>query len=109
MGIVAWILLGLASGLLASRLLPGGKARGLALPCVIGTCGALLGGWAATSLLHRQVVNGFFSLPAWLTALLGAAILLLAYHTITGHPGEPGQTGKGTPVPIPVRRRDSSP
>jgi hypothetical protein len=40
MGIIAWILLGLAAGVLARRLLPGRKALGLALPCVTGPAGA---------------------------------------------------------------------
>jgi hypothetical protein len=35
MGIVTWILLGLVSGLLARRLLPGWNAQGIALTCVV--------------------------------------------------------------------------
>ena len=44
MGIIAWIVLGLASGLLAKMLIPGSRSQGLILTCVIGVAGALGGG-----------------------------------------------------------------
>ncbi len=47
MGVIAWIFLGLFSGLLASRLIPGTRAHGLAFNSAIGIAGALLGGWTA--------------------------------------------------------------
>jgi uncharacterized membrane protein YeaQ/YmgE (transglycosylase-associated protein family) len=54
---------------------------------VIGIAGALLGGWAATALFHVHTLNGFFNLFTWLTAIAGAAVLLLAYHLFTGRSG----------------------
>jgi uncharacterized membrane protein YeaQ/YmgE (transglycosylase-associated protein family) len=48
MGIIAWIVLGLGSGLLANMLIPGRRSQGLILTCLIGVAGALGGGWAAT-------------------------------------------------------------
>ena len=54
-----------------------------ALTCVIGIAGALLGGWLATKLFHVATLHGFFNLSTWLTAIAGAAILLLAYHLVT--------------------------
>ena len=83
MGIIAWIVLGLGAGLLANMLIPGRRSQGLILTCVIGIAGALLGGWLATKLFHVHTLNGFFNLSTWLTAIVGAAILLLAYHLIT--------------------------
>jgi uncharacterized membrane protein YeaQ/YmgE (transglycosylase-associated protein family) len=50
---------------------------------VIGIVGALLGGWLATKLFHIHTLHGFFNLDTWLTAIIGAAILLLAYHLFT--------------------------
>jgi len=50
---------------------------------VIGVAGALLGGWLATKLFHVGTLHGFFNLSTWLTAIVGAAILLLAYHLAT--------------------------
>ena len=91
MGIIAWIVLGLGAGLLANMLIPGRRSQGLILTCVIGVAGALLGGWAATKLFHVPVtLHGFFNLSTWLTAIAGAAVLLLAYHLFTSR----GNTGR---------------
>ena len=87
MGIIAWIVLGLVAGLIANMLIPGMRSQGLILTCVIGIAGALGGGWAATRLFHVHTLNGFFNLSTWLTAIAGAAVLLLAYHLISGRSG----------------------
>jgi len=84
MGIIAWIVLGLAAALLANMLIPGKRSQGLILTCLIGIAGALGGGWAATELFHVHTLNGFFNLSTWLTAIAGAAVLLLAYHLVSG-------------------------
>ena len=83
MGIIAWIVLGLGAGLLANMLIPGRRSQGLVITCVIGIFGALLGGWLATKLFHVVTLHGFFNLSTWLTAIAGAAVLLLAYHLVT--------------------------
>jgi len=87
MGIIAWIVLGLAAGLIANMLIPGRRSQGLILTCVIGVAGALLGGWVATKLFHIHSLQGFFNLSTWLTAIAGAAVLLLACHLVTGQSG----------------------
>jgi uncharacterized membrane protein YeaQ/YmgE (transglycosylase-associated protein family) len=86
MGIIAWIVLGLGAGLLANMLIPGKRSQGLIITCLIGVAGALLGGWAATKLfhLHHHALQGFFNASTWLTAIAGAAVLLLAYRLVTG-------------------------
>ncbi|HBW20186.1 MAG: GlsB/YeaQ/YmgE family stress response membrane protein [Streptosporangiaceae bacterium] len=84
MSIIAWIVLGLAAGLIANMLIPGRRQQGLILTCIIGIVGALLGGWVATKLFHIHSMQGFFNLSTWLTAIAGAAILLLAYRLISG-------------------------
>src|ERR1700691_1855180 len=83
MGIIAWIVLGLVAGLIANMLIPGRRQQGLIITCVIGIVGALLGGWVATKLFHIHSLQGFFNLSTWITAIVGAAILLLAYHLFT--------------------------
>jgi uncharacterized membrane protein YeaQ/YmgE (transglycosylase-associated protein family) len=84
MGIIAWIILGLAAGLLANMLIPGKRSQGLILTCLIGIAGALGGGWVATQLFHTHSLEEFFNLSTWLTAIAGSAVLLLAYHLLTG-------------------------
>ena len=91
MGIIAWIVLGLVSGLLANVLIPGRRSQGLILTCVIGVVGALLGGWLATKLFHIHSLQGFFNLSTWITAIVGAAILLLAYHLVTSQTSRSGR------------------
>jgi len=83
MGIIAWIVLGLGAGLLANMLVPGRRSQGLFLTCLIGVAGALGGGWAATELFHVHTLHGFFNLSTWLTAIAGAAVLLLIFHLFT--------------------------
>jgi uncharacterized membrane protein YeaQ/YmgE (transglycosylase-associated protein family) len=53
------------------------------LTCVIGIVGALAGGWVATRLFHVHTLHGFFNLSTWLTAIAGAAVLLLIFHLIS--------------------------
>ena len=65
-------------------LIPGRRQQGLILTCAIGIVGALLGGWVATKLFQIHTVHGFFNLSTWLTAIAGAAVLLLTYHVISG-------------------------
>ena len=84
MGIIAWIILGLGSGLLANMLSPGRRSQGLLFTCLIGVAGALGGGWAASRLFHVSTLHGFFNLSTWLTAIAGAAVLLLACHLVSG-------------------------
>jgi uncharacterized membrane protein YeaQ/YmgE (transglycosylase-associated protein family) len=87
MGIVAWIVLGLAAGLLANYLIPGRRSEGLIITCLIGVAGALVGGWVATKVFHIHSLQGFFNLSTWVTAIVGAAALLLVYHLVTGRSG----------------------
>jgi uncharacterized membrane protein YeaQ/YmgE (transglycosylase-associated protein family) len=83
MGVIAWIVLGLVAGLLANMLIPGRRSQGLILTCVIGIAGALAGGWVATRLFHIHTLHGFFNLSTWLTAIAGAAVLLLIFHLVS--------------------------
>jgi uncharacterized membrane protein YeaQ/YmgE (transglycosylase-associated protein family) len=87
MSIIAWIVLGLVAGLLANLLVPGRRSQGLLLTCLIGIAGALAGGWAATELFHVHTLHGFFNLSTWVTAIIGAAILLLIFHLFTTRRG----------------------
>ena len=87
MGIIAWIVLGLGAGLLANMVIPGRRSQGLVLTCLIGIAGALGGGWAATRLFQVHTLHGFFNLSTWLTAIAGAAVLLLIFHLISGRSG----------------------
>ena len=58
---------------------------------MIGIAGALLGGWVATKLFHIHSLQGFFNLSTWITAIVGAAVLLFAYHLLTGRSSRSGR------------------
>jgi uncharacterized membrane protein YeaQ/YmgE (transglycosylase-associated protein family) len=93
MGVIAWIVLGLGAGLVANMLIPGKRSQGLILTCIVGIAGAVGGGWAATRIFHlHHPLQGFFNASTWLTAIAGAAVLLLAYHLTTGQTGR--RTGR---------------
>jgi uncharacterized membrane protein YeaQ/YmgE (transglycosylase-associated protein family) len=96
MGIIAWIVLGLIAGLIANMLIPGRRQQGLIITCVIGIVGALLGGWLATKLFHIHSLQGFFNISTWLTAIVGAAILLLAYHLFTQQSHRSNRSGRSS-------------
>src|ERR1700727_1690742 len=92
MGIIAWIVLGLVAGLLANVLVPGRRSEGLILTCIIGIGGALLGGWVPPKLFHVHSLHGFFTLSTWITAIVGAAVLLLIFPLITGRSSRSGRS-----------------
>ena len=94
MGIIAWIILGLVAGLIANMLIPGRRSQGLVLTCVIGIVGALLGGWVASRLFHVHSLHGFFNLSTWITAIAGAAVLLLIFHLFSGRSSGSRRSGR---------------
>lgn len=85
MGIIAWIVLGLVVGLIADRIM--GSPHGLIVTTVIGIVGALLGGWIADKVFHVENIQGFFNISTWITAILGAIVLLGAVELATGKRG----------------------
>ena len=82
MSIIAWIVLGLGSGLLANAFVPG-RREGIFAACLTGIIGAIGGGWAATRFFHVHTLHGFFNLSTWITAIIGAIVLLLILHLFT--------------------------
>jgi len=82
MGVIAWIVLGAIAGLIAERLT--GHHTGVLMAIVVGIVGALLGGFLAKLLFHVNSLNSFFNLSTWVTAIVGAVVLLLIVSAVTG-------------------------
>ena len=82
MGILGWILLGLLAGIIAKALMPGNDPGGFIITTIIGIVGAILGGWLIGSIFNSDPLDEFFDISTWLTAIAGAAILLIAYRVI---------------------------
>jgi uncharacterized membrane protein YeaQ/YmgE (transglycosylase-associated protein family) len=90
MGIIAFIILGLLAGAIAKALLPGDDPGGFIVTMLIGIVGAILGGFLAAALFDAHPLDEFFDISTWLTAIVGAIILLLIYRMVTGRRGHVG-------------------
>jgi uncharacterized membrane protein YeaQ/YmgE (transglycosylase-associated protein family) len=84
MGIIAFIILGLLAGWIAKALLPGDDPGGLIVTTIIGVAGAILGGFLAQALFDAHPMDEFFDISSWLTAIVGALILLVIYRMAVG-------------------------
>ncbi|WP_380164182.1 GlsB/YeaQ/YmgE family stress response membrane protein [Jannaschia sp. R86511] len=84
MGIIGWIILGLIAGLIAKAIMPGKDPGGIIVTIIIGIVGALLGGFLASAIFSVSVNDGFFQLSTWISAIVGALILLFIYRLVTG-------------------------
>ncbi len=82
MGILGWIILGLAAGAIAKLILPGRQGGGWIITLVLGIVGALLGGFLG-SVLFNAPLQDFFSIQTWLLAIGGAIVVLLIYGLVT--------------------------
>lgn len=80
MSILAWLLLGLIAGFIASKIV-NKSGEGLVLDIVIGIVGALIGGALFNSLGGVGVTG--FNLWSLFVAVIGSVIALLIYHAVT--------------------------
>lgn len=84
MGIIAWIVLGLLAGMLAKAILPGEQGGGFIVTTIVGILGAIIGGVVARALGFGDPIDEFFDISTWLTAIVGAMLLLFLYRLVTG-------------------------
>jgi uncharacterized membrane protein YeaQ/YmgE (transglycosylase-associated protein family) len=80
MSLLAWVFLGLIAGFIASKIVSR-TGQGVVLDIILGIVGAVVGGSLFTT-FGMAGVTGFngYSL---LVAVVGAAILLAAYHAVS--------------------------
>ena len=78
-GVVAWIIVGIIAGALASRVVAG-KGFGCFADLVVGVAGAFIGGIILSFFVHGSA--GFFG--SIVVAFLGAALLLAALQALGG-------------------------
>jgi uncharacterized membrane protein YeaQ/YmgE (transglycosylase-associated protein family) len=84
MSILAWIVLGLIAGFIASKLY-NGSGQGFLMDIVLGIVGAVLGGYLFTALGATGITG--FNLYSMFVAVIGAVVLLAVYHAIAGRSG----------------------
>jgi uncharacterized membrane protein YeaQ/YmgE (transglycosylase-associated protein family) len=84
MSIIAWIVLGLISGFIASKIV-NKSGEGVILDIVLGIVGAIVGGWLF-SVFGMPGVSGV-NVYSMLVAVIGAIVFLVVYHAIVGRKG----------------------
>jgi uncharacterized membrane protein YeaQ/YmgE (transglycosylase-associated protein family) len=77
--IIAWIILGLIAGFVASKIV-NRQGEGVILDIVLGIIGAVVGGWIMAA-VGGQGVTGF-NLYSILVAIGGAIVLLVISHAV---------------------------
>jgi uncharacterized membrane protein YeaQ/YmgE (transglycosylase-associated protein family) len=80
MGIVAWLVLGLIAGFLAS-LLVNKQGEGMLMDIVLGIVGAVVGGFIAQFAGFSGITG--INIYSVLIAIGGAVVVLLVYHAMT--------------------------
>jgi uncharacterized membrane protein YeaQ/YmgE (transglycosylase-associated protein family) len=80
MGVVAWLVLGLIAGFVASMLV-NKQGEGMLMDIVLGIVGAVVGGFIA----HLAGFSGItgFNIYSILIAVGGAVVVLIVYHALT--------------------------
>jgi uncharacterized membrane protein YeaQ/YmgE (transglycosylase-associated protein family) len=79
MSIIAWIVLGLIAGFIASKIV-NKQGEGFFVDIVLGVIGGLVGGWLF-ELFGKAGVTGF-NIYSTFVAVVGAVIVLVVYHAI---------------------------
>jgi uncharacterized membrane protein YeaQ/YmgE (transglycosylase-associated protein family) len=81
MTILAWILLGLVAGFLGSKIV-NKTGEGMVVDIVLGIVGALVGGFLFNQFGQAGVTG--LNVYSILVATLGAVVVLVVYHALTG-------------------------
>lgn len=84
MSILGWIFFGLIAGFIACRVV-NQRGEGCILNAALGIVGACVGGFIFTS-IGGHGVNGF-NLYSMIVAIIGAIVVLLLFHALTGRRG----------------------
>ncbi len=79
MNIVAWLVLGIVSGFIASKIV-NKTGEGLIRDLILGVVGALVGGWIMES-FGKVGVTGF-NVYSFVVAILGAVVVLVVFHAV---------------------------
>jgi uncharacterized membrane protein YeaQ/YmgE (transglycosylase-associated protein family) len=81
MSIIAWVVLGLLAGFIASKIV-NKSGEGFLLDIVLGVIGAVVGGYLFQTFGMAGVTG--LNIYSILVAVVGAIVVLFVYHLITG-------------------------
>ena len=82
MGWIAWIVLGLISGLIAKAIMPGRDGGGFIATTILGIIGAVVGGFIANNFFGTAGAYGV-NLYSIVVSVIGAMIVLFISHLVT--------------------------
>jgi uncharacterized membrane protein YeaQ/YmgE (transglycosylase-associated protein family) len=80
MSIIAWLVLGLIAGFVASKII-NRTGEGLVMDIVLGVVGAFVGGFIFSRFFGAAGVTGL-NLYSMFVAVIGAIVVLLIYHLL---------------------------
>ncbi|HKW61890.1 MAG TPA: GlsB/YeaQ/YmgE family stress response membrane protein [Candidatus Acidoferrum sp.] len=86
MSFLAWIVLGLISGFIASKIV-NKSGQGAVMDIVLGIVGAIAGGWLFNAIGHVGVTG--INLYSILVSVVGAVVVLFIYHALVGGQARP--------------------
>jgi uncharacterized membrane protein YeaQ/YmgE (transglycosylase-associated protein family) len=81
MSIIAWLVLGLIAGFIASKIV-NKTGEGVLMDIILGIVGAMVGGFLFTAIGAAPVTG--FNLYSILVSVIGAIVVLVIYHAIIG-------------------------
>lgn len=81
MSILAWLVLGLIAGFIASKVV-NKTGEGMIVDIILGIVGAFVGGFLFTQIGAMPVTG--FNIYSMFVAVVGAIVVLLIYHAVAG-------------------------
>ena len=81
MSILAWLVVGLIAGFIASKIV-NKTGSGILMDIVLGVIGAFVGGWLFNMLGHSSATG--INIYSIFVATIGAIVVLVVYHLLTG-------------------------
>jgi uncharacterized membrane protein YeaQ/YmgE (transglycosylase-associated protein family) len=81
MSVIGWIILGLISGFIASKIV-NKSGQGFFMDIVLGIAGAIVGGIIFSALGIGGITG--FNLYSMVVAVIGAIVVLVIYHWVSG-------------------------
>jgi uncharacterized membrane protein YeaQ/YmgE (transglycosylase-associated protein family) len=82
MSVIAWIILGLIAGWIASKIVVG-TGQGFFLDIALGIVGAIVGGFLYSQIMGGEGVTGV-NIGSIIVSIIGAIIVLWVYHAVAG-------------------------
>jgi uncharacterized membrane protein YeaQ/YmgE (transglycosylase-associated protein family) len=80
MSVLAWIILGLIAGFVASKIV-NSSGQGLLIDIVLGIVGAVVGGYLFTAIGATGITG--FNLYSIFVSIVGACVVLWLYHALS--------------------------